>query len=580
MDKIPDSHYSSAISDFHKARNQAFLKTIMGRITGESTELLSYDEVRHRLKAVGTSQVVLQDIPLSAIVGSVGRYSDFTRGFLPKKDSIASRWTNIRSASMGLTGLPPIEVYKIGEAYFVKDGNHRVSVARSMGATHITAYVTEVQSRVPLSPDISADDLILKEEYVNFLEKTRLDILIPEIDMNVTIPGQYPLIEEHISVHRYFMGIEQQREIPYEEAATNWYNTHYLPIIQDIRKSGVLRRFPGRTATDMYIWLSEQRAAIEKELGWQISTSFAISHFIKQVKWGGENIFHALWRRILEFFNRSVISPGPPPGEWRKEIAESFSKSRLFNEILVPLSGELAGWFALDQAVIIAQKETAIIHGLHVIAGEKENSESQVQPIKDEFMQRCERVHVNGTFACATGNIAQLISDRARFTDLVITTLAYPPGPQPIDRLESGFHDLIQHCPRPVLAVPQKVNSLEAALLSYDGSAKANEALYIATYLAGKWNIPLVVLNVIEPGEKKSNVLTYAENYLNKSSINAIYITKQGSVAENVKQTAEENHCDFIIMGGYGNHPVLEVVLGSTVDQVLRETNIPILICR
>lgn len=580
MDKIPVSDYSSAINDFHRARDRAFLHSIMERITGESTELLSYDEVRHRLKAVGTSQVVLKDIPLSAIVGSVGRYSDFTRDFLPKKDSIASRWTNIRTAAVGLSGLPPIEVYQIGEVYFVKDGNHRVSVARSLGGSHISAFVTEVQSRVPLTPDISADDLILKEEYVRFLENTHLDILNPDIDMNVTIPGQYPLIEEHISVHRYFMGIEQHREIPYKEAAAHWYNTYYLPIIHDIRKSGILRHFPGRTATDMYVWLAERRAELEQELGWQITTGYAIEHFIKKVKSGGENFFRSRWQQILNIFNRSVISSGPPPGEWRKEIVESYSKSSLFNEILVPVSGESAGWFALDQAITVARKENAIIHGLHVLEDDKEKTEIQVQEIKEEFIQRCERANTKGTMAFGVGNVAQLISDRAQFTDLVITTLAYPPGPQPIDRLESGFRDLIQHCPRPVLAVPQKISPLDAALLSYDGSAKANEALYIATYLAAKWKIRLVVLYVIETGENAPKVISYAENYLNRSSIKATFITKQGSVAENVMRVAEENQCDFIIMGGYGNHPVLEMVLGSAVDQVLREANKPILICR
>ncbi|MEN6300139.1 MAG: hypothetical protein ABFD51_09585, partial [Anaerolineaceae bacterium] len=131
MDKIPNSSYSSAINDFHKARDKALFKEILGRITGESNELLSYDEVRHRLKAFATSQEGLRDIPLSAIIGSVGRYNDFTRDFLPKKDAIASRWASIKTATFGLTGLPPIEVYQIGEAYFVKDGNHRVSVARS-----------------------------------------------------------------------------------------------------------------------------------------------------------------------------------------------------------------------------------------------------------------------------------------------------------------------------------------------------------------------------------------------------------------------------------------------------------------
>lgn len=580
MDKIPSSDYSSAINDFHKARDRALFKEIVGRITGQSTELLSYDEVRRRLKAVGTSQVGLRDIPLSAIIGSVGRYNDFTRDFLPKKDSISSRWTSIKTAVSGLTGLPPIEVYQIGEAYFVKDGNHRVSVARSIGASHISAYVTVVQSRVPITPDISADDLILKEEYVNFLEKTKLDILIPEIDMEITIPGQYPLIEEHISVHRYFMGIDQKREVSYEEAVVHWYNTIYLPIIQEIRKSGILRRYPGRTAADMYIWLAEHRAALERELGWQISTSTATGHFIKQLKLNSQNIFRIIWQKIINITNRSIISSGPPPGEWRKEISGSLLRSGLFSEILVPVSGMPEGWFALDQAIVIGRKEATLIHGLHVELDEENLTEEHTQNIKDEFTKRISQAGINGDFAVAVGSVAQSISDRAQFTDLVVTTLAYPPGPQPIDRLESGFRELIQHCPRPVLAVPQVTSGLKKALLAYDGSAKADEALYLAAYLVGMWKINLIVLNVIEDDKKTSKVLYKAEDYLNKSSIKATYITQRGSVAKKVIKIAADNQCDFIMMGGYGNNPVLEVVLGSAVDQVLREAEIPILICR
>ena len=580
MDKIPNSSYSSAINDFHKARDKALFKEILGRITGESNELLSYDEVRHRLKAFATSQEELRDIPLSAIIGSVGRYNDFTRDFLPKKYAIASRWASIKTATFGLTGLPPIEVYQIGEAYFVKDGNHRVSVARSMGATHISAYVTEVKCRVPITPDISTDDLIIKEEYLIFLEKTRLDILIPNIDLEVTIPGQYPLIEEHISVHRYFMGIDQKREIPYEEAAVHWYNTFYLPIIQQIRKSGILRRYPGRTATDMYVWLAEHRAALEKELGWQISTSTAFDHFIDNLKYRSENIFYAGWQKLRNVFTRSVISAGPPPGEWRKTISESPLKTGLFTEILVPVSGTDEGWFALDQAITVAQKESAIIYGLHVITDEEEKTDDDKRTICEEFNHRCEQAGIQGKLAIATGSIAQLISERAQFTDLVITTLAFPPGPLPLDRLESGFRELIQHCPRPVLAVPQVTSPLNKALLAYDGSPKANEALYIATYLSGVWKTNLIVLNVIEDEKRTSNVLFEAETYLNKSGIKATYITKRGSVADHVMNTAREYQCDFIMMGGYGNHPVLEVVLGSAVDQVLREANKPVLICR
>ena len=79
----------------------------------------------------------------------------------------------------GLSGVPPIEVYKVGDAYFVKDGNHRVSVARQLGMSHIEAYVTDVATSVPVGSDLRPDDLILKSEYADFLERTQLRRLRP-----------------------------------------------------------------------------------------------------------------------------------------------------------------------------------------------------------------------------------------------------------------------------------------------------------------------------------------------------------------------------------------------------------------
>jgi len=174
----------------------------MARLTGRSADLLSYEEVRQKLKVKGMGKWGLEDIPLDAIVGSVGRYTDFTRSFLPRQDSDEERWARVKVAVTDLGGLPPIEVYQIGQAYLVRDGNHRVSVARQVAATHIQAYVTEVRTKVPLLPDTQPDDLILKAEYTDFLERTRLDELRPEADLSVTVPGQYQALEEHIEVHR------------------------------------------------------------------------------------------------------------------------------------------------------------------------------------------------------------------------------------------------------------------------------------------------------------------------------------------------------------------------------------------
>jgi hypothetical protein len=163
-----NTNYRQAVIDFHEARRKADLQEIFARLTGESNKLLSYEEVRLKLKAYEGNTRGLKEIPLDAIIGSVGRYTDFTRDFLPRRDSDRMRWAAVMEKTTGLEGLPPIDVYQVGDAYFVVDGNHRVSVARQLKASHIQAYITEVRSRIPLSPDTQPDQLIIKAEQVGY----------------------------------------------------------------------------------------------------------------------------------------------------------------------------------------------------------------------------------------------------------------------------------------------------------------------------------------------------------------------------------------------------------------------------
>jgi nucleotide-binding universal stress UspA family protein len=477
-------------------------------------------------------------------------------------------------------GLPPIEVYQIGEVYFVLDGNHRVSVARQVGATHIEAYVAEVRTKVPLSPEVQPDDLILKAEYADFLERTRLDELRPEADLSVTVPGQYRALEEHIQVHRYFMGLEQEREIPYEEAVSHWYDEVYLPVVQVIRERGLLRDFPGRTETDLYLWVSEHRAALEKELGWEIKPEAAVADLAAQFSPRPQRVVARLGEKILDAVTPDEFESGPPPGQWREEELEACEYDRLFADILVPVSGEESSWNALEQALEVARREGARLYGLHIVPSEAERETEEAQAVQAEFNQRCEAAGIPGELAIEVGGMARKINERARWTDLVIVNLAHPPATQPVARLSSGFRTLIRRCARPVLAVPRASSHLDRALLAYDGSPKANEALFVATYLSCRWNITLVVVTVIETGRTTSETLARAQGYLETHGVEATFVKESGPVAEAILKRAEEHESDLIIMGGYGLSPVLEVVLGSAVDQVLRTSRQPMLICR
>ena len=135
---------------FHRARRQAAVESLLARLSGSSTDLLSYNEVVDKLGVSGQSPGGLRQIPVDAIVGSVSRYQDFTRTFLPRNEADEDRWVSVGSAASVIGDLPPIECYKVGDNYFVLDGNHRVSIAKQQGVDYIDAYVTEVRTRAPL----------------------------------------------------------------------------------------------------------------------------------------------------------------------------------------------------------------------------------------------------------------------------------------------------------------------------------------------------------------------------------------------------------------------------------------------
>lgn len=568
-----------AVRDFRRARLKGDIERLMARLTGKSASLLSYEDVRRQLRAGSQSKPELKDIPLDAIVGSVDRYRDFTRSFHPLHDSDQRRWANIEVRAYDQIGLPPIEVYQIGEAYFVLDGNHRVSVAREMEATHIEAYVTKVQTRLPLSPDADPNEVILKARYLDFLERTQLDKLRPEADLTVTVPGQYRILDMHIELHRYFMGLEQDREIPYEEAVTNWYDEVYSVVVQGIRDNNFLEHFPDRTETDLYLLVSGYRVLVEGDPEW----SFGLES-------GSRPINPQIASRFSDFVNQLVTktTDQPPtlaPGEWRRDYLLNMLKHqtqrpfRLFKTILVPVDGRERGWYALNQALGVARRDGGRLLGLHVVSSAADKESPAVQLIKAEFNQRCVKAGIPGKLAVEAGPVAQTICARARWADLVVIRVIYPPASQPMARLGSGLRTMIRQCRCPLLIVPRSfVYPLDRALLAFDGSPKAEEALYMATYLASQWGMSLVVVTVTN-GSITPEVLARAQNYLQSRNVEATYVHQTGGVAEGILQTAGEQDSNLIIMGGYGYNPVLELVLGSAVDEVLRKSQRPMLIC-
>ena len=570
---------SSAVQDFKEARRRAALEEMMARLTGKSAELLSYEDVRQKLRATGSTPRGVREIPLDAIVGSVGRCTDFTRSFLPRQDSDLGRWAGVESAAPDPASLPAIDVYQVGEAYFVLDGNHRVSVARQKGMRYISAHVTEVHTRVPLSSNAEPDELVIKAEAAAFLEYTHLDEVCSGAELMVSVPGQYARLENHIEVFRYFVKEELGHELSIEEAACRWYSEAYRPAADLIREQGILRDFPGRTETDLFLWLSDHRVAIRKELGLDLKPESAVTELVEHFSPKPERVAARWGRKLIEVVTPDTLTAGPPPGQWRAGQVAARHECCLFADVLAAINGEESGWLALGVALQIARRENGVVHGFHAAPSEAQLSGDKARAVQAEFDRRCREAGISGELSFDVGEVARAIYERSWWVDLIVLSLSYPPAPQPIARLASGLHTLLRNCARPVLAVPGPVCMPSRVLLAYDGSPRAEEALFVATYLAGQWEMPLVVVTA-KDGRAKAEAPMHAQEYLEAHDVRAMVEIKPGPAAEAILRTADERECDWIIMGSYGPNPLVEMVKGSAVDAVLRASKKPVLICR
>ncbi|HLB65614.1 MAG TPA: hypothetical protein VJJ46_12300 [Anaerolineales bacterium] len=253
--------------DWHAARLKALVQGVLGALSGQSRRLLAFDEVKEKLHIGGPVYRGVQSVPLAKVVGSVDRYRDFDRLFLPTQSHTEDRWRRVNRAWYQDISLPPVQLYKVGEVYFVVDGNHRVSVARNRGQEYIDAEVKECEARVPLSAEVRPEDLARLGERVEFLERTQIDRVRRGAVIEPTILGGYDRLLEHIAVHRYFMGVEAGHEVSEAEAVGHWYDTLYRPVVKVVEKSGILESLPGRTAADFYLWVMDHMHYLRERPG-------------------------------------------------------------------------------------------------------------------------------------------------------------------------------------------------------------------------------------------------------------------------------------------------------------------------
>jgi hypothetical protein len=308
----------TAAQDFERARRKAFLNDILATLRRQPNWLLSFDEVQRALSIESQHYRGLQTVPVNQIVGSVDRYHDFDRRFLPTQRNTRPRWESVDIATLTDVTLPPVQLYKVGGAYFVKDGNHRVSVAKEKGATDIDAEVIECVTTVPLSPNTDPRELLHLAERARFLKCTQLDKQRDVSKIGFTTLGRYDVLLEHISAHRWFMGIEQDRPIEWEEAVLDWFDNIYLPMIEEIEEKQILADFPRHTPGDLYLWIMDFRWYLRESSGEDIGPESATLSYSEK---------HAAWtRKVLRGLRRLQEAASQPLALRRRRVEDAKSK--------------------------------------------------------------------------------------------------------------------------------------------------------------------------------------------------------------------------------------------------------------
>ncbi|MDR0496722.1 MAG: transcriptional regulator [Treponema sp.] len=301
------NEYDQAAQDFNRARNRATLSRIQHFINPDRDNLLSFNDVKGILKPKNEVYRGMREVPINKIVGSEGRYRDFNKFFLPRSEFLRNRWESIDRAKIRDIPLPAIRLYEIGGVYFVRDGNHRVSVARSQGGEEIDAEVTSLATEVEIHPSMTVDELkaaLIEYEKKIFYEKTSFGELTGDMKMSFTDPGCYDVIYNHILVHKYYLNQNHKDELPFEKALISWYKNVYLPIIKIIDEEMLSLNFPGRSPGDLYVWIVKHWHYLKKENGVHYSVADAARDF--SMKYGNSNgrFFRFLAVILTRFFKK------------------------------------------------------------------------------------------------------------------------------------------------------------------------------------------------------------------------------------------------------------------------------------
>lgn len=290
--------------DFAKARNKAFFNEIQHLLSPEEASLISLNDVKQLIRPINETYLGMKVIPIDKIIGSEGRYKDFDNNFFPKSSHLRHRWEHVDEAAIKSITLPPIKVYEIDGLYFVRDGNHRVSVAKARGTEFIDAEVVTLQSEIKLKKPNNMNDIvkqIINYEKRLFYAETSFGDITDFWCLDFSRAGRYDVIYNHILTHKYFLNQQQEDEVSMEDAILSWFTKVYIPIISTIQKKKILKKFPKRTYSDLYVWIVRYWDDLKHKFGNnEIPIDMAVEDFTKKYK-------IPLYKRFINNFKRIVL---------------------------------------------------------------------------------------------------------------------------------------------------------------------------------------------------------------------------------------------------------------------------------
>jgi hypothetical protein len=260
--------YDAVTATFNRARRRRVygrLARVLARKDRPRT-LLPLDEAERRLRPFNRAYVGLRAIPVAQVIGTDGRGSDFDRDFLPRRPGIGERWRRVEEA-FPEADFPPIVVFKLGDAYFVVDGHHRVALARQRGMETIDAEVTELRARWHLPADADLVQLVHAEQERIFAEESGLARSLPEIRIRPSRPGGYTELLENVQIHGYHLMLAAGKALETGEIAADWFREVYTPAVEAIRADGLLERFPDATEADLFLHLYQRRRQLFPDCG-------------------------------------------------------------------------------------------------------------------------------------------------------------------------------------------------------------------------------------------------------------------------------------------------------------------------